>query len=88
MNECQKLREAIHQHDFALIEADLFLDTHPDNRKALAVRRELMEKRRALIEEYTRRFGPYIVTAADVTDTEHWAWIDGPWPWEESECDA
>ena len=88
MNEKQKLRMQIHQYDFALIELNLFLDTHPRDRKALMKFKALKERREMLVKAYEQRFGPYIVTAHNAAGEDHWHWIHSPWPWEESECEA
>lgn len=71
----------IHSLDFALLELNLFLDTHPDCEEALCKRREYQRERASLIETYEAQYGPYIVTAKHVQG-DRWSWVDGPWPWE------
>lgn len=66
--------------DFALQEVNLFLDTHPRNKKALTYYEMYRKLRHELHREYTEKFGP--LTRDDVTSTENWTWIDDPWPWE------
>ena len=78
--ECNLVRR-IHAYDFALLEIGLFLDTHPCNTQALEKRRELMAQRDALVAEYERIYGTYVVSDRDVCG-DRWTWIDGPWPWE------
>lgn len=69
--------------DFAALDAALFLDTHPDDTKALAcfykLRAEAMELRNA----YESVFGPLTVDSA--RNKNHWDWINEPWPWERGE---
>ena len=80
MNERKMLLRKIKEYDFALKELNLYLDTHPDCRRGLA----LFEKHKALrqkcVSDYTRRFGPLMPKQNN--DTQHWDWIDDPWPWE------
>ena len=64
---------------FAKTETELFLDTHPDSRQALAYYRQIVEELNDLCEEYTAKYGP--LTAQDSTG-ETWNWISGPWPWQ------
>lgn len=80
MNERNILFNKIQKYSFAIKELNLYLDTHPDCRRALA----LFNKYNALLKdaesEYTSRFGP--ITPVQTNDTQHWSWIDEPWPWE------
>ena len=82
MNERNILLGKIKKYDFTLKELDLYLDTHPNCRRALAMFRKYKELRENAVGEYTRRFGP--VVPEQVNDTEHWTWVDDPWPWERS----
>lgn len=82
MAESNKLKRQIHALDFALLEMEMFLDTRPNDERALKVREQYQNRRNALIEEYERLCGPYIVTSGDVRNTNHWTWIDNPWPWD------
>ncbi len=81
---CVQLAEKIRALGFAIYEVELFLDTHPDDCRALETREEYIGKQTEMICEYEKCCGPWIMTAADVTGTERWEWIDGPWPWEYS----
>ena len=81
MND-MKLRhmKQIQAYSFAVKEAVLYLDTHPDDKAALAY----FDKYRKLLWEATRNYeehhGPI---TADATDTSRgWAWVLEPWPWE------
>lgn len=73
----------IKSYDFALVEMNLYLDTHPDDHQALCLFKMYNEKREALVCEYERYFGPYIVTVNDVQGNS-FDWICDPWPWEYS----
>jgi spore coat protein JB len=82
MSEHEHLRKKIHQYDFSILEAELYLDTHPDCQRALSVLNELRVQRKALVKAYEERFGRYIVTKKDAGKDGKWEWIDSPWPWE------
>lgn len=71
----QKLTEV----DFAIHEAVLYLDGHPNNQKALEFYRRAVAERAELYAQYTSQYGP--VTANGVKQ-DTWSWIDGPWPWQ------
>ncbi|MBQ2286268.1 MAG: spore coat protein CotJB [Clostridia bacterium] len=82
MNEKAMLRRKIFEADFVLYELALFLDTHPDSKKAMELMCEYRKMRSELIKEYESRFGNYIETLSDVPESDRWKWIDGPWPWD------
>ena len=78
MNEKAALRRKIFETDFALYELVLFLDSHPENKKAMELMARYRKMREELVDDYEKRFGKYIVTLSDVPDdAEHWHWIDG-----------
>lgn len=75
----EELMDKIHALSFAITEAQLFLDTHPDCRAALDYFRNLRDELDGLTTEYQNQYGPLF---ADMTVGDKWAWIDGPWPWQ------
>lgn len=80
MNEKNMLLSRIKKYDFTLKELNLYLDTHPNCRRALSMFRKSRELRRDAVQEYNKRFGP--LTPEQVTDTQSWTWVEDPWPWE------
>ncbi len=82
MNDRRALLNKIKKYDFTLKELNLYLDTHPECRRALAMFRRYKELRKKAIDEFNDRFGP--LTPEQVTNGEHWLWTDDPWPWERS----
>ena len=81
MNERQTLKRRIDALAFAIHELVLFLDTHPHNRQAMELLREFRRRRKAAIADYEAKCGAYIETVKDVDPTDHWSWINSPWPW-------
>ena len=59
---------------FALWELRLYLNTHPNDQKALALLRKLTE-------QMEQDCG-----CACYSDCNRWSWPDGPWPWEYQHC--
>ncbi len=75
-----RLLEEIKQYDFTVIELALYLDTHPNDTKALRIYASVSEKLDELKEKYEHNYGP--LTINGVNSGDRWTWIDGPWPWE------
>ena len=65
---------------FTIDELRLYLDTHPDCKDALHMFQHHVAQRRALIENYTKNFGP--IEAYYPGDENCWLWNAGPMPWE------
>lgn len=82
MNEKKKLLYMIKKYDFSLKELNLYLDTHPNCRRALALFKQYKSLREKALNEYISKFGP--ITPEQSADKSHWSWIDDPWPWERS----
>lgn len=75
----QSLMKQINEASFAMDEAVLFLDTHPDNFDALRYYRNAVSMRKEALDAYKRQFGPLLVD--DVTGNT-WDWVTEKWPWE------
>lgn len=82
MNTKAELKRKIYELDFALLELNLFLDTHPTNMKAMELLKEYRKKRSELVAVYEQRYGCFINSANDVEPGSCWKWLKGPWPWE------
>ena len=82
----KELLNHINQISFAVDEVKLYLDTHPCDTEALAYFREFSRERNLALKEYARIYGPLTVDTAEDTCTEHWNWINEPWPWQEGGC--
>ncbi len=67
--------------EFAAIDLNLFLDTHPGDQRALAdynaIAQELSRARAA----YESLYGPLMPFGQAVSEGT-WRWIEEPWPWE------
>lgn len=76
----QTLMKRVQMYEFALVEANLFLDSHPDDQEAL----KYYSKYAGLLQEakaaYEKQFGSLTPAAAD--GATRWSWVDDPWPWD------
>lgn len=79
MNKEQLMKE-IQQVSFALVDLNLFLDSHPDNQLALDFFRDMQKSYSQLQAEYELMYGP--LTAFDTNTEQGWTWTQEPWPWE------
>ena len=57
MTERQHLMKKLMAERFAAIETAIFLDTHPQDKKALKAFKEYSENTRKLKDEYENKFG-------------------------------
>ncbi|MCC8161167.1 MAG: spore coat protein CotJB [Oscillospiraceae bacterium] len=67
-------------YNFAAYDMLLYLDTHPEDKKAFKMFGELVKKMKALKCKYEEEFGPLSQFAAASQDSFNW--LDNPWPWE------
>ena len=79
-----QLMNKIRQADFAMQETVLFLDTHPNCRRALRYYEEVRKKSMYYRAEYEKNFGP--VTICGNENTDKWMWVKTPWPWQAEGC--
>ncbi len=76
----KNLLKKIQSYSFAATDMLLYLDTHPEDKKAFTIFRELVETAQNLMKEYQEKFGP--LCAFDTAIQSKFNWIDSPWPWE------
>lgn len=73
------LRRQIDEASFAMDDAHLFLDTHPEDAVAFQYFKNAVALRQNVVNAYERQFGPIQVEDA-VGNT--WSWVTEKWPWE------
>lgn len=78
----QQMLNDIRSLSFAIVELAQYLDTHPNDQKALCLHQEYCEQYRDLTDKYQRIFGPLTI----YFPCNRWRWIDEPWPWEGGMC--
>lgn len=79
--ERKQLLSAIMAEEFTAIDLNLYLDTHPDDKKALADFYDTVRKLAELKAQYEKKYGP-LTSFSDVPSKYPWHWVDEPWPWE------
>lgn len=82
MNNRQKeMLIRIMAEEFTAIELNLFLDTHPLEKKALSDYIETVKRLNFLKKKYEEDYGPLTNFGYAPSDYP-WQWIEEPWPWE------
>ncbi len=81
----QQMLQWVNMVSFAVTEANLYLDTHPDDAAALAYFQEYSRLRNQALEDYASMFGPLTVDTAKGS-RKKWEWVNNPWPWEGGAC--
>lgn len=72
--------QAVNQAGFAVIEANLYLDTHPCDTEALSYFNQMSQAYQQAKAAYETQFGP--LNAGNVSENAYWTWVSDPWPWE------
>ena len=73
-----EMLEKIKCLNFAITELGLYLDTHPDDEKALCLHRKYCKEYRELTDKYQKVYGPLTINFP----CNKWRWLEEPWPWE------
>ena len=66
---------------FAITDLGLYLNNHPNDRKATCLWQEYSNRLNDLENKYQRMFGPLSI----YHPCNSWRWLEEPWPWEGSE---
>ena len=80
MTEREKLLKQIMAYNFAAIEWNLFLNTHPYDREAISMFKKMVEKTKELRKEYLTKYEP--LEAWESTNPNYFEWVEEPWPWD------
>ncbi len=82
MTDREILLKKISTYQFAMLDLQLFLNTHPGDTDTV----EKVEKYRAmlkpLVAEYENKYGALTKSEAE---GNKWSWVKAPWPWESEE---
>ena len=79
-NDCEKeqMLMKIKELNFAVIELGLYLDTHPEDQRALCLHRKYVKELKDLKDKYQKVYGPLSI----YYPCNKWRWLEEPWPWE------
>lgn len=83
MTEKQRLMRKVQSCSFALVEANLYLDTHPTCRDGLEYFKKHKEEYEQAVKAYEEKYGPLTARASE--NDRRWAWVSEPFPWERGE---
>lgn len=78
--DCRRIASDVYELGFVLVETLLYLDTHPQDAKALAYYSEMKCKYEEARRKYNEFIGPLQFT--DCTNENYWSWVATPMPWE------
>lgn len=74
----EELMKKIKCYNFAIIELALYLDTHPDDERAICLHNSYNKTFRDLKDKYQKVYGPLTI----FYPCNKWRWLEEPWPWE------
>ena len=74
-NVREEMMMKIKSYSFSIVELGLYLDTHPDDEKALCLHREYTNKLKELEDKYQKMFGPLTI----YYPCKKWRWLEEPW---------
>ncbi len=77
-NSCEELMRAIMEADFYAQDLKLYLDTHPNDTKAIEMFREAVRQSKACKAAFEDSFYP--LTASGAGKNGCWDWLDGNFP--------
>lgn len=75
---CEELMRAIMEADFFAQDLKLYLDTHPDDTRAVEMFREAVNQYKACKAAFEDAFYPLTACSAGMNGT--WDWPEGVWP--------
>lgn len=76
--DCELREEMIQQircYDFSITELALYLDTHPEDEKALCLHRKYCKQAKELKDKYQKVYGPLTIHYP----CNKWRWLEEPW---------
>ena len=77
--EQMRLLKELMEVEFVTLETALYLDTHPNDERAIRLHNTYSQKTSELESLYQAKYGPLKNTGMSGFP---WAYINGPWPWE------
>ena len=79
--ERNKLLKELSEVEFAFHDTALYLDTHPNDREALAALKNYKQRYNELKKAYEDNCGMLSRFSPNNSD-KTWTWIANPWPWD------
>ncbi|MGB9779711.1 spore coat protein CotJB [Caldanaerobacter sp.] len=76
-----ELLKKIMELEFVCIDLNLYLDTHPEDQKALNDYNYYSGQLSLLKQQYAQYYGP-LMPFGHCQSQYPWKWVEEPWPWE------
>ena len=73
----EEMMMQIKAYQFAVTDISLYLNTHPDDEKALCLHKGYCKKLKELKDMYQKKYGPLTIEYP----CNKWRWLEEPWPW-------
>ena len=74
----EEMMMKIRELDFAIEDLALYLNTHPDDKRALCLHNNYAKKLKDVEDKYQKVYGPLKINYP----CSKWRWLEDPWPWE------
>lgn len=77
----QDLLNKVQELSFAALDMNLYLDNHPDDKKAINTYNNFCTQLLQARTAYESKYGP--LTNFGYSPSRYpWQWVDNPWPWD------
>ena len=73
------LLQKVYETGFALDEATLYLDTHPEDSQAMEYYQYVKRASQSAVSAYEQTYGPLMINQVEANT---WTWVNDPCPWE------
>ncbi len=85
MTDRERALKRVQMLDFVMDELNLYLDTHPTDKRALEYFAQYQYLLNDAVNQYEMKYGPLNADASMNPDS--FDWVKGPWPWESEGID-
>jgi spore coat protein JB len=75
----ERMLRELQAAEFAAFDMHLYLNTHPNDFRAIGLYNNFARRSQAVKNAYQRQFGLLVSPGPSAFP---WQWIQGPWPWE------
>lgn len=80
-NEMEALLNKVREYEFALVDLNLYLDTHPEDTEKIKAYNQYLVMEKQAKNDFETKYGPLSLDS-ETLNSFPWAWEMYPWPWE------
>lgn len=80
MSQREQALLEVQMYDFVAHEINLYLDTHPNNKRMIELYQKYAKKAKEATQAFENQYGP--LTVQNSSNKTPFEWVQGPWPWE------